>query len=177
MPQGSILGPLLFIIYITDLGEYLTECKINLYADDMALYTGAHSYIELMLNLRLEMSVVTEWLKANKLTLNVQKSKYVIFGTRAKLQGTRDINLDISGQPLERTTKMKYLGMILDDRLTFDDHIDYICNKAVKKLGILRKAQNFLDLDTSVLLYKSLVLPQFDYCDTVYSCTSAANLH
>ena len=60
MPQGSILGPLLFIIYINDLGKYLNECCINLYADDTALYTGANSHIELMLNLRLELSIVSE---------------------------------------------------------------------------------------------------------------------
>ncbi len=129
-----------------------------------------------MLNLRLEMSVVTEWLKANKLTLNVQKSKYVIFGTRAKLQGVGNVNLDVSGEPLERTNKMKYLGMILDEKLNFDEHVDYICNKAVNKLGILRKARDFLDLETSVLLYKSLVLPHFDYCDIVYASTSVTNL-
>ncbi len=71
---------------------------------------------------------------------------------------------------------MKYLGMMLDQHLTFDDHVEYLHGKAVKKLGILRRSRNFLDKNTSVLLYKSLVLPHFDYCDIVYSCTSEGNL-
>ncbi len=65
---------------------------------------------------------------------------------------------------------------MLDQNLTFDDHIEYLHGKAVNKLGILRKSRNFLDQNTSVLLYKSLVLPQFDYCDIVYDCTSLGNL-
>ena len=71
---------------------------------------------------------------------------------------------------------MKYLGVILDNFLTFDQHTDYIHGKAVKKLGIVRKAREFLDMGTSVKLYQSLVLPHMDYCDIVYSCTSDANL-
>ena len=71
---------------------------------------------------------------------------------------------------------MKYLGVILDNFLTFDAHIEYVHSKAVKKLGVVRKAREFLDLGTSVQLYQSLVLPHLDYCDIVYSCTSDANL-
>ncbi len=71
---------------------------------------------------------------------------------------------------------MKYLGVILDDILSFDSHVEYMHGKVVKKLGIVRKARDFQDLGTSVHLYKSLVLPHIDYCDLVYCCTSEANL-
>ena len=176
VPQGSILGPLLFIIYINDLGQYLQECKINLYADDTALYTDANSHIELLLNLRLELSMVSEWLKANRLTLNIKKTKFIVFGTRQRLRQVPPLNLSINGEQLEQVDNMKYLGVILDQFLTFDQHTDYIHSKAVKKLGIVRKARDFLDLGTSVKLYQSLVLPHMDYCDIIYSCTSESNL-
>ncbi len=176
VPQGSILGPLLFIIYINDLEQYLTDCNVNLYADDTALYTSANSHIELLLNLRLELTVVSEWLKANRLTLNIKKTKLVVFGSRQKLSQTPQLKLAINGEQLEQVSQMKYLGVILDHTLTFDAHIDYVFSKSVKKLGILRKSRDYLDMDTSVMLYKSLVLPHFDYCDLVYCCTNAANL-
>ena len=176
VPQGSILGPLLFIIYINDLDQYLQDCHVNLYADDTALYTEAKSYVELMLNLRMEMAIVTEWLKANKLTLNLKKTKYVIFGPKAKLQNL-NAPLYLDREKIEKTRTMKYLGVILDDELSFNDHINYIHTKATNKLGILRKSRDFLDKKTSLLLYQSLVLPHFDYCDTTYGCTSTVNLN
>ena len=78
-----MLGPLLFILHISDL-EQSMDCKLNLYADDTALYSESKSYIELKLNIRMELDVVSEWLCANRLTLNVKKTKYVIFGSRNK---------------------------------------------------------------------------------------------
>ena len=71
---------------------------------------------------------------------------------------------------------MKYLGVILDDHLTFDEHITYILTKSFKKLGILRHARDYLGRKTKILLYKSLILPHLDYCDLVYMCTTAINL-
>ena len=175
VPQGSILGPLLFIIYINDLYKYLTECSISLYADDTALYTSAKTQIEIMLNFQLELSLVQEWLNANKLTLNASKTKYVIFGSRHLLTTKPDLNL-VGGNKIERVSSMKYLGVILDEFLTFDEHINYILTKSSKKLGILRRARDYLNKNTKILLYKSLVLPHLDYCDLVYMCTTEQNL-
>ncbi len=175
VPQGSILGPLLFILYINNLEKYLNDCKINLYADDTALYSSSTSYINLMLNLHLELSIVAEWLKANKLTLNVKKTKFVIFGSKHKLAGNRDTPLYINQEQIERVKSIKYLGMILDEQLNFEEHIDYLISKTVNKLGILRKSREFLDQKTSLLLYKSLVLHAL-FCSFCNFCkwTSAA---
>ena len=80
LPQCFILGPLLFIIYINDLEQYVNDCNLNLYADDTALYSRENSDMELLLNLLLESIIVAEWLKANHLTL-ILKTKLVIYGT------------------------------------------------------------------------------------------------
>ena len=145
VPQGSILGPLLFILYINDLHEYLQECQISLYADDTALYTSAKSQIEIKLTFQIELTVVCEWLRANKLTLNANKTKYVIFGTRQKLTSKPDLNSTVGDNKIERVSSLKYLGVILDEHLTFDEHVAYILTKSSKKLGILRQARDYLN--------------------------------
>ena len=93
VPQGSILEPILFIFYINDLHTYLTGSKVSLYVDDTALYTSAKTQIEIKLTQQIELTVVCEWLKANKLTLNSNKTKYVIFGTKQNISTKPDLNL------------------------------------------------------------------------------------
>ena len=87
---------------INDLHKYLNECSIGLYADDTALYTSAKSQIEIMLNFQLELSLVQEWLNANKLTLNANKTKYVIFGSRRTLASKPNLNLRVGNRKIER---------------------------------------------------------------------------
>ena len=177
VPQGSILGPLLFILYINDLYTFLNDASVSLYADDTALYTSASTQIEIKLTLQIELTVVCEWLKANKLTLNANKTKYVIFGTKQQLTTKPDLNLYVGQDKIDRVESMKYLGVILDDHLSFDEHIKYIINKSSKKLGVLQRSREFLNKSTKILLYKSLVLPHLDYCDIVYMCIKEENLH
>ncbi len=110
------------------------------------------------------------------MTLNTEKTKFVVFGSRQRLRQVPELNLSINGEKLEQVQEMKYLGVILDKFLTFDLHVEYVHSKSVKRLGIVQKAREFLDLGTPVQLYQSLVWLHFDYCDIVYSCTTEANL-
>ena len=98
VPQGSILGPLLFILYLNDLTDYIQDSAISLYAGDTALYVTSASFIELMLTLKVELSMVSEWLAANKLTLNIAKTKYVIFGKPRQLTDLPNYYLTINNQ-------------------------------------------------------------------------------
>ena len=178
VPQGSILGPLLFIIYINDLSKYITDCRLNLYADDTALYNSNKSYIDLMLSLRIEMSTLSQWMLANKLTLNVKKTKLMIFGTKPKLARIPSVpmTLLLNNQVVEQVSKFKYLGFILDESLSYNDHIDYIYTKSCQKLGAIRKCRNVLSNNLTLMLYKSLVSPLLDYCDIVYNNANKQNL-
>ena len=147
VPQGSILGPLLFIIYINDLSEYLDESSCSLYADDTAIYYSNVSYIEVALTLSIELEIVRQWLHANKLTLNVSKTKYM------------------------------YLGLILDEGLNFEAHIDKLYNKTCSKVGVIKKVRNCLDNKLALTLYKRLVLPHIDYCDVVYMSATRESMN
>ena len=165
VPQGSILGPLLFILYINDLESVITDCSISLYANDTALFYSNSSYIDLMLTIWDDIGSISEWLKCNRLTLNTKKTKFMIFGTRNKLRQVTNAPIFINGDEIEKVTNFKYLGVYLDETLSFDKHMDYIYNKACSKLGAIRKLRVNVDQSTALRLYKSLVLPHFDYCD------------
>ena len=152
------------------MSKYITDCHINLYADDTALYIESPSYIELILSLRLELATLSQWMLANKLTLNVRKMKFMIFGTKPKLckLPTVPLQLSINNQAVEQVTNFKYLGIILDDSLNFMEHVDYIYKKSCCKLGAIKKCRKYLNKNLTLILYKSLVAPHIDYCDIVY---------
>ena len=134
------------------------------------------SQIDIILALRLELDVVKEWLRANKLTLNIAKTKFMYFGSRQTLNKLNEITLSIDGQKLQQVQNFKYLGLVLDEALTFESHISYICKKANQKNGVLRKIRKYLTQKLSLMLYKSLVLPHFDYVDVVYMTATKEQL-
>ena len=101
VPQGSILGPLLFIVYINDLNTFLTECKLSLYVDHTATYASSHSYFDLILSLQIDMATVGEWLKVNKLTLNVLKTKTIILGTQKRVNSINNVDISICNEVIE----------------------------------------------------------------------------
>ena len=153
---------------------YLTDSSISLYADDTALFTSSKTQIEIELTLQIKLTVVCEWLRANKLTLNANKTKYVIFGTKQNLSTKPDPHLQVVTVNIECVNSMKYLGVIIDKHLTFDEHITYVINKSSK---ILSRARDYLNKSAKILLYKSSVLPHLDYCDPIYMCATEENLY
>ncbi len=152
----------------------LTETTAKLYADNTAIVASSLSYIELILMLRIEMSNVVEWLRLNKLTLNVSKTKLMIFGTQHKLRSVTDLSLHINNELVESVTVFKYLGVFLDQTLSFDHHIERVYKKTCSKVGLLKKVRHYIHHSTALTLYKSLVLPHIDYCDVVYMTATHA---
>ena len=104
----------------------------------------------------------------NKLPLNASKSRMMIFGTRNQQQLCRDVMVYHNGQRLEQCETFKYLGIVLDSRLNFKAHIDFIKSKTVGKIKLLGRIRNILDYQTATMLHKTLILPIYDYCDFIY---------
>ncbi len=171
------IGPLLFIIYINDLVTHLTESRANLYADDTAILCTSESYLDVILSLRIEMDNVVQWLRLNKLTLNVKKTKLMIFGTQQKLKNIKHSPLYINNEIVENVEIFKYLGMILDPSLTFSAHINKLYKKTCSKIGMIKKVRYLSDHSIALTLYKSLVLPHLDYCDTIYMTSNQEDLN
>ena len=129
VPQGSILGPLLFLLYINDLPN-ATDCFVKLFADDTFLSLSCQKKADLQKKANIEIENIRKWLFANKLTLNVDKSKFMIISRRR--DANHSFSLKINGEAVGRCSTYKYLGLIIDDKLDWKSHVNYICKKVSK---------------------------------------------
>jgi predicted ester cyclase len=181
VPQGSVLGPLLFILYINDLPLQLKNMLVKIFADDTLLSISGHSYRETAILMNRALEIVAAWLKIYKVKLNTSKSKYMVIAkSKYKLTSlTNDMKttpLEIESQFLERVEVFKYLGVMIDCCLKFDEHVSYVIKKAGKKVMYLGRLRNKLSMSTKKLIYNCIVAPHLDYCATVLWRTSEENL-
>ena len=144
VPQGSILGPLLFLLFINDLPN-ATNFFIRLFADDTFLCAQNDDIMKLESEVNNELSKVYQWLGSNKLTLNISKSKFMLVTKKKKL----DISIKIDNEELEQCNTYKYLGVMFDKDLSWKPHIDYISSKIAKACGAIAKTRHFVGINNS----------------------------
>ena len=127
VPQGSVLGPLLFIIYTNDLPNAIKHSKCILFADDTTIFYSTKHLDELYDNISFDLNTLSDWFKANKLSLNVNKTNYMIFKNIKTPDNSKIIK--IGTEIIEQTSIAKFLGIFIDDQLNWKTHIDYVRNK------------------------------------------------
>ena len=162
VPQGSILGPLLFIIYTNDLQNSLKTCNSILFADDTTIFHSSKNVKHLYKEVNADLANLHTWFKANKLSLNILKTYYILFQKNKKLINTNlDIKIDSTVIPAKET--LKFLGMIVDNQLKWHNHVSYIQSKLNSSLFILNRVKHMLHSKHLVTLYYSLIYPYLSY--------------
>ena len=175
VPQGSILGPLLFITYINDLPSVVQNCDIQLYADDTLLFFSSNSIAEIESCLSVDLSSIISWLDSNLLFLNYSQTKIMLVGTHQRLARVTSFCVTACNKTFSRVYQFKYLGVMLDPSLSWNDHIDHISSKISSRLGMLRKARKVIPREACITLYDSMILPLFDYCSAVWDGCGKTN--
>ena len=169
VPQGSILGPLLFILYMNDL-RTPNPFHLTLYADDTTLLVPRNSPEETTRILNTQFQKLHTWFTSNQLIVNISKTNYIVFGLKSSLQN-HNFSININNTEINRVYKTKFLGVIIDSELNWRHHITHIKNKISKTTGILLRARKALSTKHLITLYKSLILPHLTYCITIWGST------
>ena len=176
VPQGSILGPTLFNLYINDLCNCLKHSKSVLYADDSVIYSEGHDINELVNNINSDLNEISKWLMSNKLTLNLTKSHYIVFTKKNANNLHVFPNVKINNNDILRVSETRFLGVIFTCNLNWRKHIDTITSKLNKQNSILFLIRNKLTKCCLRLIYFSLVYPYLIYCNVIWGNTFYSSL-
>ena len=163
VPQGSVLGPLLFNIYLNDLFMFVTDCKICNYADDTTIYVCDGNHESVINKLESETLILSEWFQNNYMKLKGDKCHLMIFGEK-----TNDLSIKSGDTTIIESTEEKLLGVTLDKQLSFKTHVQSLCKKASQKLHALSRISYLLDTEKLKHIMRAFILSQFSYCPLVW---------
>lgn len=174
VPQGSILGPILFLIYINDFPDSVLASLNIVFADDCAVMLRGRSVGDLEMGAFIGISTAVQWFEDNRLSLNAKKTNYVIFQNRGKQ--AVDPVVQVGELDVDRVSSCKYLGLILDEGLTWDDHIEYLCGRLSKVNFAISCASRYCKQDTLCIIYHGLFVSVARYGIICWGSTSNENM-
>ena len=173
VPQGSVLGPLLFLIFINDMPNISKKLKFYLFADDTSIYYEFETLNETIKQMNKELKLVKKWQDANKLSLNIDKTNYVIFhSTQIKIPP--DVRIKIGNKILNRVKYVKFLGILMDEHLNWKYHITKLSKKLSRTCGMLFKIRKLLPINILINVYNSLFMSFLQYGIVVWGLTFAS---
>ena len=162
VPQGSILGPLLFNIYLNDIFHFVNKCDIANYADDTTPFTIDKTMDALLDSLENDVNILIKWFQDKYLKLNAYKCHLLISSH------SKDIEMNVGKEIIECENSVKLLGITLDNKLNFNEHVSNICKKASQKLHTLTRISNFMCQNKLRILMKAFIESQFGYCPLIW---------
>ena len=180
VPQGSILGPLMFLIFINDLPLALKDIvtSIDLYADDTTIYDIQSDMQKLQQNLQKSLSLLNKWCRENGMVINTDKTKVMLITSRQKRYHLQidDLKLNLNNSDLKLSSNEKILGIQIEDTLVWNEHFKYISKKIAPSLWLLSQIKTFLSVDDKLLFYNAYIRPHLEYCSVIWGNSTTFNI-
>ena len=165
VPQGSTLGPLLFILYVNDIGDIVNDMSnVIMYADDTTIIVTDKNLKNAEKCANIVMRNMYNYFCTNKLSINAKKTKYMVFSPRVRKKENLDCEILLNNKEVERVCVFKFLGVMIDEDLNWRKHKLYISSKITRNIGILYKSRHILNYRELLNMYNSFILPYLLYC-------------
>ena len=173
VPQGSVLGPILFLVYINDLSRCTNNCRIRMFADDTCMDIHDVDIDSLLINAERETSKIFDWCLSNKLTINSTKTCFIIFHGIKKYVPNDLNSINVGEIKISRVKTAPYLGLLFDECLTWKDHVSHVCKSLLKYFGIFNHIKHIINKKLARQIYFSFIYSRIKYGLEIYgSCSN-----
>ena len=177
VPQGSALGPVLFLLFVNDLPLFINETYLELYADDTTVHYASKNKIILRRKLQMDANGFFNWCISNYMHVHLQKTSLMWIGTWQNLQHLDSLEIYLDDELIRQVDSQKLLGITLDSTLNWDEQISVVCLNLTRRISLLKQLSKYVNMESLKLYYNSYILPIFDYGCMIWSRTTVKNIN